>query len=231
MQIPFPTSASPHARHPRATAYREGSTSSGESPRSRSSHGSSDLIFPMDPPTPPERRTRYQSYAGGQDQRCSPPSSALPQLVSSLSMRCRLCDRQFTPRSDYAARMRMCDDCRVPTRRPAQGTAATDAHGVPTQRPRRNGAPPFQFVSQGTLAPPVVTRTGRYEQYTMTPTPGTAPVAQQSRTGSGPPLCSILLSSAEQQPRRYRHWSRLPRRPARKTRQPLVRGFGLCASA
>lgn len=216
MRIPFPSSASPYVPRFRATGRREDSTSSGESPRSRSSHGSSDLIFPMDPPTPPERRTRHQSYAGGHNQRSSPPSPALPQALPSLSIRCNYCHRQFTPRSDYAARMRMCDECRVPTRRPAQDAVAVDSRGVPAQRPR-HGAPPFQFFTQGTLAPPVVTRTGRHEQYTTGPTLGPAPVAQPSRTRSGPPLCSSSLSSAEQQPRRHRHWPRLPRSPARET--------------
>lgn len=194
MRIPFPPSASPHARHPRATAYSQGSTSPGESPRSGSSRGSSDLIFPMDPPLPPERRARHQSYTGGYDQRRSPLTPALPQVLPSLSARCTLCERQFNPRSDYAARIRMCDECRAPTRRSSQGEAVADARRVPTQRPRRNYASPFQFFPQGTLAPPVVTRTRHHEQYytTAPTTPARpAPVAQPSRNfGSGPPLRS-----------------------------------------
>ena len=189
MRIPVPPLASQHGLYSRATVHREGSTSSSESPRSRSSHGSSDLIFPMDPPTPPERQTQHQPY-GSYNQRCSPPISALPPPLPPLSMPCNLCNRQFTPRSDYAARMRVCDGCRVPTYRPAESVAVTGVHGPPARRLHRNGASPFPFCAQGTLAPPVVTRTGRHEQYAAAPTPGPAPVAQPSRTGSGPLLCS-----------------------------------------
>lgn len=210
IRIPFPPSASPHTRHPEATTYREGPTSSGESPRSGSSRGSSDLIFPMDPPSPPDRRVRLQSNA-------APTAVLPPSLPPSLSVRCSVCAGHFTPRSDYAARRRMCDECRVPTRRPVQDAAVADTRRVPIQRLRRNDpAPPYRFFSQGTLAPPVVTRAGRHEEQYTAATPPPPPLGRHALaiqlSRNGPPLCSSSLSSAEQQFRSPCHWSRVPRR-------------------
>ncbi|KAH9930716.1 uncharacterized protein B0H18DRAFT_133207 [Fomitopsis serialis] len=179
--MPIPSSNASHARNSRY-AFREGSDTS-ESARSASSRGSSDLIFPMDLSTTPERRSHYQSYAGGHAAAYLPQTDVVPPPFPTIRARCSGCGRDFVPQSDTAARIRMCDYCRDPPRLPAQYAAQMYRGG----QSRRDDVQRYQSQA---AAPPVPSSTRQHIRYNGIHPSGSAPTAQP--VVRGPPLRSLL---------------------------------------